>query len=78
MVSVGYMDPGNWATDIAAGSKYGYALLSAIVLSSICAMVSHGRGTQERPSRSRQHDMRSFHNAVPPPGPPFPSSRDFA
>ena len=27
LVSIGYMDPGNWATDIAAGSRYGYALV---------------------------------------------------
>jgi manganese transport protein len=38
LVAVGYMDPGNWATDLAAGSKYNYALLSIILLSSIAAM----------------------------------------
>ena len=31
MVSVGYMDPGNWATDIAGGSQFGYTLLSVIL-----------------------------------------------
>jgi Mn2+/Fe2+ NRAMP family transporter len=35
LVAVGYMDPGNWATDIAGGSAYGYALLSVILLSNI-------------------------------------------
>jgi len=30
MVAVGYMDPGNWATDIAGGSQFGYTLLSVI------------------------------------------------
>lgn len=38
MVAVGYMDPGNWATDLAGGSKYGYALLSVILLSNFMAM----------------------------------------
>lgn len=39
MVAVGYMDPGNWATDIAGGSKFGYTLLSVILLSNLFAMV---------------------------------------
>ena len=39
LVAVGYMDPGNWATDLAGGSGYGYALLSVILLSNIMAMV---------------------------------------
>lgn len=38
LVSVGYMDPGNWATDIEAGSKYGYTLLWVVLFSSISAM----------------------------------------
>lgn len=38
LVAVGYMDPGNWATDLAGGSKFGYTLLSVILLSSIFAM----------------------------------------
>jgi len=38
-VSVGYMDPGNWATDIEAGSRYGYALLCVVLLSSLAAML---------------------------------------
>lgn len=38
LVAVGYMDPGNWATDIAGGSRFGYALLSVIFLSSFVAM----------------------------------------
>lgn len=32
MVAVGYMDPGNWATDLAGGSQFGYTLLSVILL----------------------------------------------
>jgi manganese transport protein len=38
LVAVGYMDPGNWATDIAGGSAFGYALAPAIALSSVVAM----------------------------------------
>ncbi len=38
MVAVGYMDPGNWATDLAGGSKYGFSLLSVILLSNFMAM----------------------------------------
>ena len=39
LVSVGYMDPGNWATDIAGGSRFGYALLSVILLSNLMAIL---------------------------------------
>ncbi|WP_269450891.1 Nramp family divalent metal transporter [Stenotrophomonas sp. MMGLT7] len=39
MVSVGYMDPGNWATDLAGGSQFGYLLLSVILLSNLMAVV---------------------------------------
>jgi manganese transport protein len=39
LVAVGYMDPGNWATDIAGGSAFGYTLLSVILLSNIMAIV---------------------------------------
>ena len=39
LVSVGYMDPGNWATDIAGGSRFGYTLLSVILLSNIMAVL---------------------------------------
>ena len=39
LVAVGYMDPGNWATDIAGGSAFGYALLSVILLSNLMAIV---------------------------------------
>ncbi len=39
MVSVGYMDPGNWATDIAGGSRFGYELLWVLVLSNLMALL---------------------------------------
>lgn len=38
LVAVGYMDPGNWATDIAGGSRFGYSLLSVVLLSNFAAM----------------------------------------
>src|SRR6266446_9660439 len=52
MISVGYMDPGNWATDIAGGSKFGYTLiwvllmsnLIALLLQSLCARLGIVRG----------------------------------
>ena len=39
LVAVGYMDPGNWATDLAGGSQFGYTLLTVILLSNIMAIV---------------------------------------
>jgi len=38
LVAVGYMDPGNWATDLGGGSKFGYTLLSIILISNLMAM----------------------------------------
>jgi manganese transport protein len=39
MVSVGYMDPGNWATDLAGGAQFGYTLLAVILLSNVMAIL---------------------------------------
>lgn len=39
LVAVGYMDPGNWATDLAGGSQFGYTLLSVILFSNLMAML---------------------------------------
>ncbi len=39
LVAVGYMDPGNWATDLAGGARFGYALLSVILLSNLMAIL---------------------------------------
>lgn len=39
LVSVGYMDPGNWATDIGGGARFGYALLWVILASNLCAIL---------------------------------------
>ncbi|MGB9041604.1 MAG: Nramp family divalent metal transporter, partial [Pseudolabrys sp.] len=52
LVAVGYMDPGNWATSLAGGSKFGYALLTvallsnlmAILLQALCARLGIGSG----------------------------------
>src|ERR1700744_2328363 len=39
LVSVGYMDPGNWATDIAGGSKFGYTLIWVLLMSNLMALL---------------------------------------
>src|SRR3990172_5248914 len=39
LVSVGYMDPGNWATDIAGGSQFGYTLLWVLLMSNLMALL---------------------------------------
>ena len=39
MISVGYMDPGNWATDIAGGSKFGYSLIWVLIMSNLIALL---------------------------------------
>lgn len=39
LIAVGYMDPGNWATDLSGGSAYGYTLLSVILISNLMAML---------------------------------------
>src|SRR4051812_35000867 len=52
LVAVGYMDPGNWATSLAGGSKFGYSLLTiallsnmmAILLQALCARLGIGAG----------------------------------
>ena len=42
MVAVGYMDPGNWATDLAGGSRFGYTLLSIVLISNLMAILLQG------------------------------------
>src|SRR5690349_19213089 len=39
LVAVGYMDPGNWATDLAGGSRFGYTLLSVVLISNLMAIL---------------------------------------
>src|SRR5205807_2122712 len=42
LVAVGYMDPGNWATDLAGGARFGYTLLTVVLLSSLMAILLQG------------------------------------
>ena len=42
LVAVGYMDPGNWATDLAGGARFGYSLLSVILISNMMAVLLQG------------------------------------
>jgi manganese transport protein len=42
LVAVGYMDPGNWATDLAGGARFGYTLLSVVLISNLMAVVLQG------------------------------------
>src|SRR5688572_13071735 len=42
LVSVGYMDPGNWATDLAGGSQYGYSLIWVLLMSNLMALLLQG------------------------------------
>ncbi|HMJ45807.1 MAG TPA: Nramp family divalent metal transporter, partial [Ferruginibacter sp.] len=42
LVSVGYMDPGNWATDLAGGSKFGYSLIWVLLMSNLMALLLQG------------------------------------
>ncbi|HEX6316233.1 MAG TPA: Nramp family divalent metal transporter, partial [Gemmatimonadaceae bacterium] len=42
LVAVGYMDPGNWATDLAGGSQFGYTLLTVILMSNLMAVLLQG------------------------------------
>ena len=46
LVSVGYMDPGNWATDIAGGSQFGYSLLWVLLMSNIMALLLQSLSTR--------------------------------
>ena len=39
LVAVGYMDPGNWATDLAGGAQFGYTLLAVVMISNLMAIL---------------------------------------
>ncbi|MVN23352.1 Nramp family divalent metal transporter [Mucilaginibacter arboris] len=65
MVSVGYMDPGNWATDLAAGSQFGYKLIWVLLLSNLVALLLQSLATRlgivqglDLAQASRQHYNR--------------------
>src|SRR3982751_4977447 len=55
LVAVGYMDPGNWATDLAGGSAFGYTLLSVILLSNLMAILL--QALCARLGIATQHDL---------------------
>jgi len=70
LVSVGYMDPGNWATSLEAGSRYGYALLWVVTLASAIAVlmqllaaklgIATGRDLAENMRESYRKPVRTF------------------
>jgi manganese transport protein len=66
MVSVGYMDPGNWGTDIEAGSKYGYRLLWVLALSNVMAVLLQTLATRLGVVTG-QDLARACRSAYPPP-----------
>jgi manganese transport protein len=43
LISVGYMDPGNWATDLQGGSQFGYSLIWVLMMSNLMALDSKGQ-----------------------------------
>ena len=71
LISVGYMDPGNWATDIAGGSQFGYKLLWVLVMSNLMALLLQSlsarlglvRGLDlAQASRAAYHPVINFFN----------------
>ncbi|MEZ4875234.1 MAG: Nramp family divalent metal transporter [Flavobacteriaceae bacterium] len=65
LVSVGYMDPGNWATDIAGGSQFGYTLLWVLLMSNIMALLLQSLCTRLGVVRGR--DLAQASREVYPP-----------
>src|SRR5882757_1866747 len=67
LVSVGYMDPGNWATDIEGGSRFGYALIWVLLMSNLMALLL--QSLSARLGVVRQLDLaqasrRTYHPAI--------------
>ena len=62
LIAVGYMDPGNWATDIAGGSAFGYTLLFVILLSNLMAIL-----LQALSVRTRRRDRSGSRAGLPRP-----------
>ena len=65
LISIGYMDPGNWATDIAGGSKFGYALIWVLVMSNLMALLL--QGLSARLGVVRGQDLAQASRAAFPP-----------
>jgi manganese transport protein len=71
LVAVGYMDPGNWATDLAGGSRFGYTLLSVVLLSNLMAVLLQGLASKlgivtgrDLAQACRDHYSRPVSNAL--------------
>ena len=67
LVAVGYMDPGNWATDLAGGSRFNYALPAVIMISNLMAILLPGLAARWASSRARSCAgvPRPFRRPVP-------------
>jgi manganese transport protein len=65
LVAVGYMDPGNWATDLAAGARFNYALLCVILISNLMAILLQGMAAKLGIVSGRDL-AQSCHDAYPP------------
>lgn len=66
LVSVGYMDPGNWATDLAGGAKFGYALIWVLLMSNLMALLL--QGLSARLGIVRRMDLAQANRSVYPRG----------
>jgi manganese transport protein len=65
LVSVGYMDPGNWATDLAGGSKFGYTLIWVLLMSNLMALLL--QGLSARLGIVRRRDLAQANRETYPP-----------
>lgn len=65
LVSVGYMDPGNWATDLAGGAKFGYSLIWVLLMSNLMALLL--QGLSARLGIVRRMDLAQANREVYPP-----------
>lgn len=65
LVSVGYMDPGNWATDLAGGSKFGYSLIWVLLMSNLMALLL--QNLSARLGIVRRRDLAQVNREVYPP-----------
>ncbi|MDQ6813203.1 MAG: Nramp family divalent metal transporter [Bacteroidota bacterium] len=65
LVSVGYMDPGNWATDLAGGARFGYALIWVLLMSNLMALLL--QGLSARLGIVRRMDLAQANREIYPP-----------
>ena len=65
LISVGYMDPGNWATDLAGGSKFGYTLIWVLLMSNLMALLL--QGLSARLGIVRRRDLAQANREAYPP-----------